>query len=160
MRGGGVAHGPHARDFATDLPKKIYNLAWRTALSYRYKKGELLVLEDKISLPEDCSARWLNNFFVNHGWGKGNGRTLVVRHPARTYVRDNTMTEAEIQAEIQANKEAEARLMKGMDQIGEHAKMRTTYDVDVKDLLSCGRVIIEEGALTHILQERSKSVIV
>ena len=143
MRGGGVAHGPHARDFATDLPRKIYDLAWRTALSYRYKKGELIVLENKISLPEDRTARWLNNFFINNGWGKGNGRTLVVWHPR----------EGESMME-------EARLLEGMSQIGEHAKVRTTPDVDVKDLLSCGRVIIEEEALNQILTQRSRSVTV
>lgn len=148
MRGGGVAHGPHARDFATDLPRKIYDLAWRTALSYRYKKGELIILENRAVLPEDCSARWLNNFFINNGWGKGNGRSLVVLHPTE----DAGMSDEE----VSLRKEEETRLMDGMSQIGEHAKVKTTPDVDVKDLLSCGRVIIEKQALKSILQKRSQ----
>ena len=40
LRGGGVAFGPKPRDFSTKLPRKIYDLAWRTALSYRYRRGE------------------------------------------------------------------------------------------------------------------------
>lgn len=147
MRSGGVAHGPHPRDFGTELPQKIYDLAWRIALSYRYRKGELIVVKGKMTLPEECTARWLNNFFVDNGWGKGNGRTLVVRSPL---LPESEETEAE----------AEARLLEGMAQIGEHVKVRNTDEVDVKDLLSCGRVIIEKAALNRILSERSRSVTV
>lgn len=149
MRSGGVAHGPHPRDFGTELPKKIYDLAWRTALSYRYKKGELIVLENKMTLPEQCTARWLNNFFINNGWGKGNSRTLVVRSP---------LLPESLETGVEA--EAEARLLEGVAQIGEHVKLRSTDEVDVKDLLSCGRVIIEKDALDSILSERSRSVTV
>lgn len=145
IRGGGVAHGPHpTRDFATELPKKIYDLAWRTALSYRYKKGELIILENKVDLPEDCTARWLHNFFMSNGWGKGNGRTLVVRQSWKE----------------EAHKAAETRLLESIGQVGEHAKVKSSIDVDVKDLLSCGRVIIERAALKEILRERSRSVTV
>ncbi|KAI9878057.1 MAG: 54S ribosomal protein, mitochondrial, partial [Watsoniomyces obsoletus] len=34
-RGGGVAHGPKPRSFATGLQRKVYDQAWRTALSHR-----------------------------------------------------------------------------------------------------------------------------
>lgn len=138
IRGGGVAHGPHARDFATGLPRKIYDLAWRTALSYRYRKGELIVLGDRMRLPEHKTARWLNNFFINNSWGKGNGRTLVVRVPVK---KDR----------------AESRLVQGLAQIEEHAKVKDIHDVDVKDLLSCGRVLIEQQALEEILLKRCQS---
>lgn len=45
-RGGGVVFGPHPRDFATGLNRKVYDRAWRMALSHRYRRGELLVVED------------------------------------------------------------------------------------------------------------------
>src|SRR5436305_4289693 len=61
LRGGGVAFGPHPRDFSTKLPRKIYDLAWRTALSYRYKKGELIILDNKIVIPRNTGGRLLNN---------------------------------------------------------------------------------------------------
>lgn len=127
-----MAFGPHPRDFSTELPRKIYDLAWRIALSYRYRKGELIVLGNQLQLPEDHSARWLHNFFITNGWGKGNGRTLVVQRSMNEWT------------------------LRSMEQIEEHAKVRDTSDVDVKDLLSCGRVIIEKAALDEILRERSE----
>lgn len=137
IRGGGVAHGPHPRDFATELPTKIYDLAWRVALSYRYRKGELIVLNNSLELSDKRTARWLNNFFLTNGWGKGSGRTLVIRYPrgGRTH------------------------LMEKMGEIEEHAKLRDTSNVDVKDLLSCGRVIIEKDALNYILKKRSRHAV-
>src|SRR5690242_9859770 len=37
LKGGGKSFGPHPRDFSTELPRKMYDLAWRTALSWRYR---------------------------------------------------------------------------------------------------------------------------
>lgn len=51
MRGGAVVHGPHPRDHAHDLPKKVRKLALKTALSAKRAAGELLVL-DKAELAE------------------------------------------------------------------------------------------------------------
>lgn len=127
IRGGGVAHGPHPRDFSTDLPRKVYQLAWRTALSYRYKKGELVVLENQVKMDETQGPAFLDNLFKRHAWGQGNGRSLVVV--------DKVSHE----------------LSQQFDAVGRHAELTTVYDVDVKDLLSCGRVIIEQQALDHIL---------
>src|SRR5947209_7237437 len=62
-RGGGVAFGPHPRDFSTGLQRKVYDLAWRTALSYRYRKGELIILDNKIMLPRNTGGRLLSNVF-------------------------------------------------------------------------------------------------
>ncbi len=50
-RGGGVAHGPHPRDFAKALPKKTARLAFARALSARVAAGEVTVL-DSIEVPE------------------------------------------------------------------------------------------------------------
>lgn len=113
-------------------------------MSYRYKKGELIILKNRIELPEICTARWLNNFFVANQWGKGNGRSLVVR---QTWDEND-------------QKEAESRLLKGLEQIDEHVKLKDASNVDVKDLLSCGRIIIEQPALEEILRKRSKFIAV
>ena len=43
FRGGGKAHGPVARSFAHDLPKKVRALALRHALSAKAKSGEIIV---------------------------------------------------------------------------------------------------------------------
>ena len=51
FRGGGKAHGPVARSFAHDLPKKVRALALRHALSAKAASGEIIVW-DKAALDE------------------------------------------------------------------------------------------------------------
>ena len=46
FRGGGVAHGPRVRSHAHKLPRKIRNLAMRSALSVKAKEGNLLILNE------------------------------------------------------------------------------------------------------------------
>ncbi|SMF42885.1 large subunit ribosomal protein L4 [Tistlia consotensis] len=45
MRGGGVVHGPVPRSYAYDLPRKVRQLALKTALSAKLAEGKLVVLE-------------------------------------------------------------------------------------------------------------------
>lgn len=45
FRGGGVVHGPRVRSHATDLPKKVRELALKTALSAKATAGEIYVIE-------------------------------------------------------------------------------------------------------------------
>jgi large subunit ribosomal protein L4 len=45
-RGGGVAHGPHPRDYSQRTPKKMIRLALRSALSDRMSEGKLMVVDD------------------------------------------------------------------------------------------------------------------
>jgi large subunit ribosomal protein L4 len=44
--GGGVAHGPHPRDFYYALPKKVRKKALKGVLSMKLKDGELIIIED------------------------------------------------------------------------------------------------------------------
>ncbi len=46
FRGGAVIFGPHPRDHGYKLPKKIRQLALKTALSSKVASGELLIVED------------------------------------------------------------------------------------------------------------------
>ena len=50
-RGGGVAFGPHPRDYAKRLPRKVARLAFRVALSRKILAGEGRIL-DALTLPE------------------------------------------------------------------------------------------------------------
>ncbi|KIW59843.1 50S ribosomal protein L4 [Exophiala xenobiotica] len=130
-RGGGVAFGPKPRDFSSELQRKVYGQAFRIALSYRHRKGELVVLDNGIQLPsEDIGARWLNNVFEANNWGNEHGRSLLVT---------NTL------------ESREPRIFEEMDQIGEHGVLKDIQDVDVKDLLETGRVVIEKDALFRLL---------
>jgi large subunit ribosomal protein L4 len=46
FRGGAVIFGPHPRDHGYQLPKKVRQLALKTALSSKVASGELLIVED------------------------------------------------------------------------------------------------------------------
>ena len=56
-RGGGVAHGPHPRDYAQATPKKMKRLALRSALSDRAAEQKIIVLEEwGFDAPSTASA--------------------------------------------------------------------------------------------------------
>src|SRR5206468_4311659 len=44
-RGGGITFGPEPRDYRTQLPRKVRQLARRSALNARAREGELLVVD-------------------------------------------------------------------------------------------------------------------
>lgn len=133
LRGGGVAFGPKPRDFSTELPRKIYDLAWRTALSYRYAKGELIVVEDEVDV-ERAEPGFIRQVFDANGWGRKNGRSLVIT----TSRREN--------------------LASALDGAGEQGRVLLRKEVDVKDLLEMGRIIIEKGALDGILRAHQSDI--
>ncbi|KAF2140752.1 uncharacterized protein K452DRAFT_273544 [Aplosporella prunicola CBS 121167] len=126
LRGGGVAFGPKPRDFATGLPRKIYDLAWRTALSYRYRRGELIVVEDGVELEED-SVKYLEQVFARNSWGNADRRSTIITETPR------------------------ANLWKALEGAGQHGVAKTRRDFDVKNVLETGRLIIEKSTLDRIL---------
>lgn len=133
-RGGGVAHGPHPRDFSTGLPRKIYDKAWRTALSYRFRRGELIVIDGNIEINEESSPRLIQSIFSKNKWGREHGRsTLIANRPSEHF--SSTINE-----------------------MRKHAKLLDRKDVDVKDLLETGRLIIERKVLDRILMEHSRDL--
>ena len=136
-KGGGVAFGPQPRDFATGLQRKVYDQAWRIALSFRWRKGELVVV-DRIQDPERLAPYFVREIFEKNGWGKADGRSLIV--PLRRTDSDYEW------------------LAENMGSVGDVGKLRTHEDVDVKDLLSLGRVIIEHDALNWILRKHSRDL--
>jgi large subunit ribosomal protein L4 len=134
LKGGGVAFGPKPRDFSTGLQKKVYDLAWRTALSYRYKKGELVVLEDLAEITgvhQNSMERYVRDMLRHNRFGNPDGRTLFVTLERREAFF--TALEAE--------------------NMGREARALDVLDVDVKDLLELGRVVIERPALEHLFEE-------
>ncbi|MCJ1401595.1 54S ribosomal protein, mitochondrial [Xylographa trunciseda] len=133
LRGGGVAFGPHPRDFSTKLPKKMYDLAWRTALSYRYRRGELILVEDGADIEMD-EPRWLKQIMERNHLGNADGRSLIVTKG----VREN--------------------LFQAIAGAGEDGRAKTEDDVDVKDLLELGRIIIEKSALDGILKDHQSDL--
>lgn len=136
LRGGGVAFGPRPRDFSTKLPRKVYDLAWRTALSYRYKKGELFVMQGAMNLPS-AAPEYLKMVFGDLGWGNLGGRSMVVRKNGRM---DNSLSTALKEAPYEG-------------------ECKDASSVDVKDLLSLGRIVMEKAALDQILEEHQSDLV-
>ena len=140
LRGGGVAFGPKPRDFTSGLPKKLYDIAWRTALSYRYKRGELVVVDNTnlAALKEwsgraddsrwhETSAYYVKHLFDRLGWGNANGRSMVV------------------------TKAQNVDLEKALEIRGDVGRARSVKEIDIKNLLEMGRIVIEKQALDHLL---------
>lgn len=136
-RGGGVAFGPHPRDFSTKLPQKVYDLAWRTALSYRYRRGQLIIVDD-IKDTKSTSESWLREIFEANGWGNSTGRSLLVA--------------------MQRDRSNQA-LFRGVERVGEQGRLLSLGEVDVKDLLEMGRVVIEQKALNAMLRTHSSDLV-
>ena len=45
-RGGGIAFGPHPRDFGYNLPKKLKNTAFISSLNAKIKSGQMLAIDE------------------------------------------------------------------------------------------------------------------
>ncbi|KAI9768181.1 MAG: 54S ribosomal protein, mitochondrial [Geoglossum simile] len=134
LRGGGVAFGPKPRDFSTELPRKMYDLAWRTALSYRYRKGELVVVEDGVEI-DHPKTRFVKDIFALNHWGNRDGRSLVITGSFRP------------------------NLFRALRHAEEDGRVLMEREVDVKDLLEMGRIIIEKRALDGILKDHQSDLV-
>jgi large subunit ribosomal protein L4 len=154
LRGGGKTFGPKPRDFSTKLDKKVYDKAWRTALSYRYRRGQLIVCEDgmELPLPKDFTQlaeggfmeqvlvdgylkKWARQMVETHGWGSEFGRTLFVTADKRK------------------------GLFEAMEQAGQDGRALEVADVDVKDLLETGRLVVERAALREMVELHQSDLI-
>lgn len=157
-KGGGKSFGPKPRDFGTDMNRKVYDLAWRTALSYRYRRGELIITEDgmELPLPEDFLAlaqagqmplqlqdefvlRYLGQMMQALRWGQPYGRTTFVT----TEERPNLFTSLGVAKmhgrAISLNNEK--------------------HSLDVKNLLETGRIVMERSALNEIIKRHQSDLI-
>jgi large subunit ribosomal protein L4 len=72
-KGGGNTHGPQARDWSYNLPKKMRRGALRSALSERVREGNVVVL-DSFTLDEAKTK----NFLQSLGTLELQGKTLIV----------------------------------------------------------------------------------
>ncbi|KAL7625061.1 54S ribosomal protein yml6, mitochondrial [Parahypoxylon ruwenzoriense] len=154
LRGGGKVFGPKPRDFGTKITRKVYDQAWRTALSYRYRRGELIVCQDGMELPlpeefenlvaskglqdelqKSFKAKWLHQILNANEWGRNSGRSTFIT----TTRRDN--------------------LFESMDLAPHSGRALEMEDVDVKDLLETGRLVIERGALKELIERHQSDLV-
>ena len=64
--GGGVAFGPHPRDYSKKIPKKVKALAFRKAFSERILGGDVLLVED-FAVQEAKTKRFIGLVAENAG---------------------------------------------------------------------------------------------
>ncbi|KAI1171442.1 ribosomal protein L4/L1 family protein [Nemania sp. FL0916] len=156
QRGGGRVFGPKPRDFGTKITRKVYDLAWRTALSYRYRRGELIVCQDGMELPlppdfavllqrgglrENATeleasfrAKWAKQVLDSNDWGRRAGRSTFIT----TSPRDN--------------------LFEALGLVPNWGRALDVADVDVKDLLETGRIVVEREALLHMIDMHQSDI--
>jgi large subunit ribosomal protein L4 len=153
LRGGGKVFGPRHRDFGTDLNRKVYDKAWRTALSYRYRRGELIICEDgmdlvlppdyeqlaakflKDGLKEAYLQKYMTGVLSTLGLGRADGRTLFVTGDRRE------------------------RLWSAMEQVPGEGEAIDVDDVDVKDLLEKGKVVMERSVLKELIKRHQSDLV-
>lgn len=157
-KGGGKSFGPKPRDFGTDMNRKVYDLAWRTALSYRYRRGELIITEDGMELPlpedflalaqagklqreleDDFVTRYLGQMIEALRWGQPYGRTTFITSEYRP------------------------NLFTSMNVAGIHGRAislnTAKHPLDVKKLLETGRIVMERSALDEILKRHQSDLL-
>lgn len=78
---------------------------------------------------ERGSAEYLEAIFKYNNWGREDGRSLLITASERTTLFD------------------------AMEKNGMHGKVKVVDDVDVKNILETGRLIIEKAALDKILMD-------
>jgi large subunit ribosomal protein L4 len=155
-RGGGKTFGPKPRDFGTQITRKVYDQAWRTALSYRYRRGELIVCEDGMELPlpegfadvvkrlqggfrgeleQGLKARWARQVLEANEWGKQAGRSTFITSSPRKELFD------------------------ALESIPRYGTALEVDEVDVKDLLETGRLVVERSALMEMITRHQSDLV-
>jgi large subunit ribosomal protein L4 len=146
-------HGPKHRDFSTGLPRKMYDLAWRTALSWRYRKGELVVVE---KLAKDHHMN-LGRLRISKLVETFNGTSLG----SATNPRKDEITKEKPLRTMWILKEGGGKdepFHQALEVWYPKDKVKNAEDVDVKNLLEGKRIVIEKEALDAILKKRQKDI--
>jgi large subunit ribosomal protein L4 len=118
-RGGGIVFGPIPRDYRSDIPKKVRQLARHSALNARAREGSLLVVEDMTF--EAPRTRQLTGLLEKMGLdGK---KVLVLSHGLNRnlYLSGRNLPTAQVM---------------------------TFSDASAYDVLWADAVVVEQGALT------------
>ena len=129
-KGGGNTHGPHARDWSYNMPKKMRRGALRSALSERVREGNLIVLEG-FTLDQPKTKDFLKTLAA---LGLAENKTLIVD----SLENDNLLLSA--------------RNVR-------RTKVVNSYGLNIYDLLYHDRVVLSRAAaeeLTELLDTQSK----
>jgi large subunit ribosomal protein L4 len=123
-RGGGVVFGPTPRDYRTEMPRKVKQLARKSALNARAREGALHVIE-RLTFRAPKTAQ-LVDLLGSLGLDGRKALVLTAGHNANAYLSGRNIPTVEVMAYPEAS----------------------AYDILWSDA-----VIVEEGALTGVMPE-------
>jgi large subunit ribosomal protein L4 len=123
-RGGGVVFGPTPRDYRTEIPRKVRQLARKSALNARAQEGALHVLE-RLAFRTPKTAQ-LASLLASLGLAGRRVLVLTAGHNANAYLSGRNLPAVEVMSYPEAS----------------------AYDI-----LWSEAVVVEEGALTGVLPE-------
>jgi large subunit ribosomal protein L4 len=123
-RGGGIVFGPTPRDYRTEIPRKVRQLARRSALNARAREGVLHVVE-RLAFRTPKTAQLAG---LLHSLGLEERKTLILTagYNANAYLSGRNLPSVEVMAYPEAS----------------------AYDI-----LWSEAVVVEEGALTGVMPE-------
>jgi large subunit ribosomal protein L4 len=123
-RGGGVVFGPTPRDYRTEIPRKVRQLARKSALNARAREGALHVIE-RLAFRSPRTAQ-LVDLLGSLGLDGRKALVLTAGHNANAYLSGRNIPTVEVMAYPEAS----------------------AYDILWSDA-----VVVEEGALTGVMPE-------
>jgi large subunit ribosomal protein L4 len=123
-RGGGVVFGPTPRDYRTDIPRKVRQLARKSALNARAREGALHVIE-RLAFRAPRTAQ-LAGLLGSLGLDGRKALVLTAGHNPNAYLSGRNLPTVEVMAYPEAS----------------------AYDI-----LWSEAVVVEEGALTGVMPE-------
>ena len=123
-RGGGVVFGPTPRDYRTDIPRKVKQLARKSALNARAREGAVHVIE-RLAFRAPRTAQ-LVELLGSLGLDGRKALVLTAGHNANAYLSGRNLPTVEVMSYPEAS----------------------AYDILWSDA-----VIVEEGALTGVMPE-------
>jgi large subunit ribosomal protein L4 len=123
-RGGGIVFGPTPRDYRTDIPRKVKQLARKSALNARAREGAVHVVE-RLAFRAPKTAQ-LVELLGSLGVAGRKALVLTAGHNPNAYLSGRNLPGVEVMAYPEAS----------------------AYDILWSDV-----VVVEEGALTGVMPE-------
>src|SRR3954471_11756539 len=123
-RGGGIVFGPTPRDYRTEIPRKVRQLARKSALNARAREGAVQVIE-RLAFRAPRTAQ-LVELLSSLGVGGRKALVLTAGHNPNAYLSGRNLPTVEVMAYPEAS----------------------AYDILWSEV-----VVVEEGALTGVMPE-------
>jgi len=129
-RGGGIVFGPQPRDYSTGLPRKVRQLARRSALNARARETGLHVIE-RLAFPAPRTKQ-LAELLAKLGVDDRKVLVLTATHNPNAYLSGRNLPDVQV--------------------------MRWA-DASAYDVLWAEALVVEEGAITGVVPEGEASVV-